>query len=97
MKTTVNEWDFKDAFRNYGRLDNFSMEGLAALYDYYTELEESTGEEIELDVIAICVEWCEYDTLEEALKEYDLDNLEDLQDHTSIRELDNGHILVEQF
>jgi len=35
------------------RKTNFSYEGLEILFEYLEELEESTGEEIELDVIAL--------------------------------------------
>lgn len=59
MKQTVTLSAFRDAFRTAGRADNFSYSGLEALYDYLTEMEESTGEEIELDPIAICCEFNE--------------------------------------
>lgn len=57
-----------DAFRAI-RPENFSPDALRMLFAYYEELEESTGEEIELDVIAICCEWAEY-TAEELIQEY---------------------------
>ena len=57
MKTTVSNHDFVEAFRAYDRLDNFSFEALDLLFSYFEEYEESTGEEIELDVVAIC---CDY-------------------------------------
>jgi hypothetical protein len=59
MKQTVYSGDFRDAFRNAGRENNFSYEGLGILFDYFEEYEQSTGEEIELDVIAICCEYTE--------------------------------------
>ena len=59
MKQTVYAGDFRDAFHNAGRENNFSYEGLGILYDYFMEYEDSTGEEIELDVIAICCEYTE--------------------------------------
>lgn len=52
MKQTIGKAAFKDAFYAYNRGDNFSPAGLAALYDYLTDLERDTGEEYELDVIA---------------------------------------------
>ncbi len=58
MKTTVTLHDFREAFAAI-RPDNFSYEGLALLYDFFEELEADTGEEIELDVIAICCDFCE--------------------------------------
>jgi hypothetical protein len=43
------------------RPDNFSMEALAELWNYFEEYEESMGEFVELDVIALC---CDYSELE---------------------------------
>ena len=65
MKQTVNFGDFSDAFRDMDRMENFSPEGLQALFDYIEGYEEDTGVEIELDVIALCCEYEEFENLEE--------------------------------
>jgi len=70
MKQTVQFRDFEDAFRDYGRQDNFSHNGLVGLYDYLAEYEQDMGSEIELDVIALCCEYSEHATALEAAKEY---------------------------
>lgn len=57
MKTTVNRYDFERAFADAGRKEQFSYEAMGLLFDYFEQLEDSIGEEIELDVIAIC---CDY-------------------------------------
>ena len=62
MKQNINQSQFIDAFASVGRKDQFSYDARVALYEYYTELEEETGEEIELDPIAVCCEWSEYET-----------------------------------
>jgi len=60
MKTTVNFTEFRDHF--YGiRPDNFSYDGLKILFEHFEEIEESTGDEIELDVIGFCCEFAESD------------------------------------
>lgn len=59
MKTTVNKYQFRDAFISMGRENNFSYEGLGILFDYLEELEQDSAEEIELDVIAICCDFAE--------------------------------------
>jgi hypothetical protein len=60
MKTTVNFTEFRDHF--YGiRPDNFSYDGLKILFEYFEEYEESTGDEIELDVIGLCCDFAESD------------------------------------
>ena len=97
MKQTVTKCDFVDAFHNMGRGDQFSYEALTALYDYYTELEEDIGEEIELDPIAICCDWSEYDCFCYAKKDYGIDNRESLEDHTTVIELASGRVLVQCF
>ena len=58
MKTTVSRYDFERAFIDADRKNTFTYDGMHLLFDYLEEYEESTGSEIELDVIALC---CEYD------------------------------------
>lgn len=72
MKTTVSRYDFERAFIDADRKENFSYEGLKALFDYFEEYEESTGEEIELDVIAICCDYNE-ETVAEIARNYSID------------------------
>jgi division protein CdvB (Snf7/Vps24/ESCRT-III family) len=96
MKTTVSNYDFVEAFRQCDRLDNFSFEALDLLFAYFEEYEESTGAEIELDVIAICCDYVE-DSVEGIADSYGLELPEDededehreavkayLEDHTQI-------------
>jgi hypothetical protein len=58
MKQTVNKAIFADAFKAI-RPDNFSLCGLGVLFDYLQEVEESCGEEFELDVIGLCCDFAE--------------------------------------
>lgn len=69
MKQTISSYQFINEFKSI-RPNNFSYEGLNALYDYFWEIEESTGEEIELDVIAICCDFTEYENLKEFQNDY---------------------------
>lgn len=71
MKTTVNNYQFRRAFDEMDRTTNFSYDGLNALFDYLEEYEESTGEEIELDVIALCCDYTEYANVQEFVAAYD--------------------------
>jgi hypothetical protein len=59
MKQTINFSDFVDAFRAYDRYDQFGYQALMVIFEYLEEMEESTGQELELDVVAIC---CDYTT-----------------------------------
>jgi len=78
MKTTVDFSDFREAFRNYGRADSYTREGLEMLFNHFEELESDTGTEMELDVIAIC---CDYDEThwEDVASNYSID-LSDCED-----------------
>lgn len=66
---TVDFSDFRQAFYAYNRQDNFSSAALSELFEMLEELSEQTGEDWELDVIAIC---CDYQELsvEDFVKEY---------------------------
>lgn len=69
MKTTVNVYQFRQAFQDCGRGDQFSYKGLGVLYEALERVAEDTGEEVELDVIALCCEFAE-GTAEEIAKDY---------------------------
>ncbi len=94
MKQNVNEHQFLDAFMKI-RPDNFSRDGLYSLYDYLIELEEDIGEEIELDVIAICCDFSEYKDLKEISEAYgkEYKDLEELSEWTQVIECNNSLII----
>jgi len=96
MKQSIELHQFQDAFRNMGRQDQFSRKGLRVLFEYLEEYEESTGEEIELDVIGLCCDYSE-DSIENVLKEYSLDSIEDLQDNTTVIMVDDETIIYVGF
>jgi len=89
MKTDVNFYAFEDAFKTRERKDTFSYKGLRALYDYLLNYEEDTDEEIELDVIALCCEYTEYESLKELQKDYtSIETMEGLQEQTQVIEIE---------
>ena len=111
MKTSVNFSQFCDAFRDMGRNDNFSYAGKRALFDLLEEMADQTGEEYELDVIALCCEFAESD-VEELINDYRIDVSEAegdeeeiealveeyLQNNTMVAgKLDNGSFVYAQF
>lgn len=57
MKQSINFSQFIDAFKAHNRYDGYGYEALKVIFEYLEEYEDSTGEEIELDVISIC---CDY-------------------------------------
>jgi len=106
MYTQVTEQSFIDAFISI-RPDNFSRDGLLALFNFFEQLEDDTGEPMELDVIAICCEFSEL-TLEEVRYQYsneleqymplDDDELIDvLSDNTLVIPVDDGTIIIQDF
>ena len=94
--SNVTAYDFHYAFDNM-RPEQFSDYALEALYTYLDDLSHDIGEAIELDVIAICCDFAEYNSRAEALKEYGMATLEDLQDNTTVLELPNGGLVIQQF
>jgi hypothetical protein len=98
MKQTVYESDFIDAFRQI-RPDNFSYDGLKALYADQIELENALGEEIELDVIAICVDFSEYESIEEFQQDYgdEYKSIDDVAQSTTVIDIDGTAFIVQSF
>ena len=85
MYKTISENEFVQEFKECGRESNFSDYGLRQLYNYFEDYEVDSGEEIELDVIAICCEYTEYDSLEELQADYnDIKTEEDLECNTQV-------------
>jgi hypothetical protein len=94
MKQNINFHAFQDAFRHCDRHEQFTYTAQRALFDYLEELENDLGEEIELDVIALCCEYAE-STDCEFRESYPDEDPEDCE-HV-IAKLDNGHWLYRQF
>lgn len=69
MKITLNFSQFLDNWPESIK-DKFSYEAKKAIFDYIKEIEDGTGEETEFDPIAICCEWNEATSADEAAKEY---------------------------
>ena len=109
MKKTLNTWEIADALfldKNAG----WSYEGANALAEYLEQYEEDTGEELELDVVAIRCDYSEYASATEAAENYadhdyedDMDDdekeaaaLKYLQDNTTVIEFDGG-VIIQQF
>ena len=109
MYQTVGLNKFRNAFEGHERT-NFSYEGLEVLFNY---IEENYGDSVELDVIALCCEYCEmtyvevfntYDDItDEDLTDFEEDELLDiateyLDNHTIICGVTNqGSIVFAQF
>jgi hypothetical protein len=82
IKQTVNFDMFLDSFSDTYK-NNFSFEGKRALFDYLEEYSEEVGGDIELDPIALCCDYTEYDSLKDLQDNYiKIKTIEELQDNT---------------
>ena len=99
MKQSVNMYQFERAFNNMDRGEQFSYDGLKALYEYLEEYEEDTGTEVELDVIALCCEYAEYDSLKEFQADYGekYESIEAISDATALIPIDDNAFIIQQF
>lgn len=97
MKQTVNFSMFCDAFSNQG--GRFTYNGLEAIYDYLENLEEETGEEMELDVVALRCDYSEYGDLAAFQKDYgtEYETIEDIEDRTTVIRIDNESFIIADF
>lgn len=69
IKATLSADEFVMEFRQI-RNDNFSVSALYALFEYFENLSEEMGEDIEFDPIAICCEYSEYHSVKELFEDY---------------------------
>ena len=84
MKQTINFSQFCDSFGGDYK-NNFSYEGKKAIFEYLEEYEDGTDTEIELDPIALCCEYSEYDNLKELQNSYpDIKTMEELEEQTQV-------------
>ena len=98
MKQSVNIYDFEREFKRFER-NNFSWDGLKALFGYLEEYEEDTGEEVELDVIALCCDYMEYDSLKEYNDDYGTkySEIDAIQDDTTLIKIDDNSFIIQQY
>ena len=87
MKQTVTLQDFREAFYKRGRKDQFSYEGLEVLFTYIEGEEQRIGEEIDMDVIALCRDYAE-STIDDLINDYDIVLSDcDIYDEDDIKEV----------
>lgn len=79
-------YQFREAFRLAGRMDQFSYEGLEILFDYLENLSEDIEEPIELDVVALCCEYYE-SSIKEIIDQYNIDTSYVEGDEDEIKEM----------
>ena len=81
---TLTRFRFVDEFQKI-RPDNFSYEGLHALFDYFEDLSYDIGQPIEFDPIAICCDYREYESFKQLQEDYpNIEDWDQLFDKTTV-------------
>ena len=100
MKLNINESMFINAFKQSDTYKNkFSYKGLQALFEYFEELEDSTGETIDFDMIAICCEFTEYENLKQYNNEYgnECEKIDEISEDTELIKIDDERFIIQQY
>jgi len=90
MKDTVTVWKFRNEMVNHG----FSVQGSLALFDYLEHLEEDCGIELEYDPVAFRCDYNEYENFEELKRDYDVEDLNELEDNTTVIQIPDSEGLI---
>tara|TARA_R110002167_G_scaffold150431_2_gene344160 strand:- start:97 stop:396 length:300 start_codon:yes stop_codon:yes gene_type:complete len=95
---TLNKYDFINEFEtSTERQNQFSYNALSSLYDYYDDMSHCLDMPYDFDMIAICCDFTEYNTIEEAAEAYSISPIE-LEDKTTVLHvLENGHVVVQNY
>ena len=99
MKNSINEYEFSRWFEEH-RPNNFGTVGLSSLFYYLEEYEESTGEQIEFDPIALCCEYTEYENIAEFHQNYDKETYPDkdsIMDYAQLIEVGANSFIIQDF
>ena len=109
MKNTLSVYEIADLLQR-DEYAGWSYEGSLALAEYLDNLDQESGEDTELDVVAIRCEWSEYESAQDAASNYswheeidpeELDGmkeksaLEYLQKRTKVIEFEGGIIIAD--
>ena len=90
LKQTIRSAShLRDKFQQYDRADQFSYCAFDTLFEWYSDLGSSRA--MQFDVIGICCDWCEYDSVSDLAGDYSI-ALEDLVDPTDIPDMDEDEI-----
>ena len=94
MKDTIQEHQFVNEMSKKGY--GFSYEGAIALFEHLTQYEADCDQELEFDPIAFRCEYSEYDNLKEVKNDYDVEDLEHLEQNTIVIKVPKSEKLIVQ-
>ena len=93
VKNYISFGEFKEQFKRLNRLNRYSRDWLKAIYEYLQDLEF----EVDLDVIAICCQFGEYEDLTELLGDR-FDSLKELENAGAFFiELESGGFILDEY
>lgn len=92
MHIEVTETIFMDAFTKAGRGGNFTYEALKTMFSYFEEIEECTEQPMNLDVISICCDYTEFNSIDKfnEAQGTGYKTLDEIQDNHSIIVIDEA-------
>lgn len=96
---TIDSSDLYHLARKMNRGDNFKYKGWRAIGDYLEELSDSTGEDVEIDIIGLCCDYAMAESVEEFFMEFDHMHGVDLPEEGAWEELSDEEKLetIEEF
>ena len=100
MVITIDNHDFIQAFKDAGREDQFSLDALTVLFHHLEEWESQMSEPMELDVIAICCDYEEYDSIEDFQRDYGEEmysSIEDIKERTLLLAKPTSGFVIQKF
>jgi len=89
---TITLSRFRDYFFQSDQYkNNFTYEGLSALYDHLWDLSEDMGADIEMDYVAFSCEFSEYEDFKHFQEDYkDIGNMDDLEQQTEVIKINHS-------
>lgn len=105
----VSETMFLETFRSMGRQEQFSYDAMRALYAYLEDMSDDIGQDVELDVVALCCEYTQ-ESFDDVADNYSIDTsyavdeddrieliLQHLDENTSVIWHDGETVLFQVF
>ena len=65
VSVLYNASDLEAMFKEWDRENSFTRVGIETLFEHLEELSEGIGEDIKIDVIALCCDYSEYDDIDD--------------------------------
>lgn len=93
---TINTiYQFEATFKEAGRGDQFSWEGLKALFAWLEEYSEATGENVDLDVVALCCDYTECESIKDFMNQYGEHSDIDMQEFSEASDDDKLDMILD--